>query len=77
VVNLDPTKQEARVYVIIRITKLADIDLEPEEAIKVKKVVWSIETAEAEVARLNAINGPKGDLYFWQATRLEEKQPKV
>jgi hypothetical protein len=36
----------------------------------VKEVVRDLATAEAEVARLNALNGDKGCRYTWQATRL-------
>ena len=38
--------------------------------VTVKEVVRSQEVAEAEVARLNALNEGKGVRYFWQTTRL-------
>ena len=43
---------------------------DPEFAITVKEVVRSREIAEAEVARLNALNADKGARYFCQITRL-------
>jgi hypothetical protein len=41
-----------------------------EDQVTVKEIVSSLELAEAEVARLNALNAEKGCRYFWQATRL-------
>ena len=38
--------------------------------VTVKEIVSTRELAEAEVARLNALNGSKGCHYIWQATRL-------
>ncbi len=39
--------------------------------ITVKVVVDTEECAQAEVERLNALNGDKGAVYFWQVTRIE------
>lgn len=41
-----------------------------EHQVTVKEVLSSQELAEAEVARLNALNAAKGCRYSWQATRL-------
>ena len=43
-----------------------------EHQVTVKEVLWSLELAEAEVARLNQLNADKGCRYVWQATRLFE-----
>ena len=40
-------------------------------AVNVKEIVSTQERAEAEVARLNALNGDKEALYIWQCTRVE------
>jgi len=40
-------------------------------AINVKEVLTTKEAAEAEVERLNKLNGEKGDLYLCQYTRVE------
>ena len=36
----------------------------------VEEVVWSLEMAEAETARLNELDAAKGCLYVWQYTRV-------
>jgi hypothetical protein len=36
----------------------------------VKEIVSSLEIAKSEVDRLNALDGPIGAVYSWQATRL-------
>jgi hypothetical protein len=58
-----------QVFAVLRL----DSDLTGEHAITLKEVVWELATAEAEVARLNTLNGDKGVRYFWQATRLYPK----
>lgn len=45
-----------------------------ESRITVLKVVWTQEMAEAEVARLNELNGAKNSVYFWNLTRLERQK---
>ena len=62
-------KRKQQVYAIVRIDRF-NSDASPEDMVTVKEIVSSIETARAEVARLNALNGPKGAEYFWQTTRL-------
>jgi len=58
-----------QVFAVVRVDEfLTNGDLEPR--VMVKEVVWSLELAEAEVARLTALNGSKGVRYFWRATRL-------
>jgi hypothetical protein len=60
-------KAKTQVYAIVR---LDDSMISLEEGISVKEVVWSLEEAEAEVARLNELNGSKGSKYFFRTTRL-------
>jgi len=38
--------------------------------VTVKEIVTTKESAEAEVERLNKLNGEKGCRYFWQQTRF-------
>jgi hypothetical protein len=66
------------VFAIVRVDTYVGVDMgvEPEVAITVTKVVREREIAEAEVARLNLLNGPKGSSYFWTITRLEPRPGK-
>jgi hypothetical protein len=52
------------VFAIIRV----DTDAPEEHAVTVEQVVRELTTAEAEISRLNALDGDKGCGYFWQAT---------
>jgi hypothetical protein len=54
------TKSKEHVYAIVRIDGFHDLSVPLEETITVKEIVLSIEQAEAEVARLNKLNGSKG-----------------
>jgi hypothetical protein len=56
-------------FAIIRIDTYLDND---ESRVTVKRVVWDLEVAEAEVLRLNDLNAHKGSHYFWQHTRVDE-----
>ena len=56
-------------YAVVRIDDYSTGALE--DNITVKEIVWSLEEAEAEVARLNELNDSKGCRYFWQSTRLK------
>jgi hypothetical protein len=60
-------KAKTQVYAIVR---LDDSMINLEEGISVKEVVWSLKEAEAEVERLNELNGSKGSKYFFRTTRL-------
>jgi hypothetical protein len=62
-------------FAIVRLDTFheADIGREPEAIITVKEVVWAREVAEAEVSRLNRLNGEKGAVYFWTFTRVEQR----
>lgn len=61
-------KRNTPVYAVVRIDENLSETLE--NCITIKEIVWSIEEAESEVARLNELNQSKGCRYFWQHTRL-------
>ena len=61
-------KRNTQVYAVVRIDNYPTDELE--NNITIKEIVWSLEEAEAEVARLNELNASKGCRYFWQSTRL-------
>jgi hypothetical protein len=71
----NPNKYEAHVYAIVRFDYFQyDLDAENvENAISITKVVWDMDTAQAEVARLNELNKEKDCIYFWQTTRLQHR----
>ena len=59
-------------YAIIRV----DLDVKDDEArFTVRRIVWSEELAEAEVQRLQELNGDKGARYLWQYTRVDRRSP--
>ncbi|MDP9350057.1 MAG: hypothetical protein M3P51_00705 [Chloroflexota bacterium] len=60
-------------FAIVRVDTFHDMSETTDfwNVIKVKVVVNTAERAQAEVERLNALNGGKGSVYFWQVTRLE------
>jgi hypothetical protein len=55
-----------QVFAVVR----EDVDAPPEARFTVKEVVRTQAEAEAEVARLTALNRTRGCHYTWQATRL-------
>jgi hypothetical protein len=63
-------KEHESVYAILRYDGFQGELSAPEGSITVKEVVRSRDVAEAEVTRLNAINGEKDVRYWWQYTRL-------
>jgi hypothetical protein len=52
-------------YMVEAITTGADV----ERFVKLKEALPSMEAAEAEVTRLNQLNGDKDCSYFWQSVR--------
>lgn len=56
-------------FAIVRVDEFALKESTIELAIAVKAIVWSVEEAEREVARLNKLNAEKGCRYFWRTTR--------
>lgn len=68
-----PNARYEHVFALVRVDTHVGVDMEaePEAAITATKVVREQEIAEAEVGRLNLLNGPKGASYFWTITRLE------
>ena len=61
-------KRNTPVYAVVRIDENLSETLE--NCITIKEIVWTIEEAESEVARLNELNRSKGCRYFWQHTRM-------
>jgi hypothetical protein len=58
------------VYAILRYDAFHGEGSPPEVSITVKEIVRSKDLAEAEIARLNGINGEENVRYWWQYTRL-------
>jgi hypothetical protein len=58
------------VYAVVRVDQPSDSVTPIEDTITVKEILWSLEEAQAEVARLMELNESKGCKYFWQTTRL-------
>jgi hypothetical protein len=63
-------KENEGVYAVLRYDGFQGEEARPEVTITVKEVVRDQAIAEAEVARLNALNGDKNVRYWWQYTRL-------
>ncbi len=63
-------KERDEVYAILRWDGFHSADAPPEVLVTVKEIVRSRKLAEAEVARLNALNEGKGCRYWWEQTRL-------
>ncbi len=63
-------KEREEVYAVLRFDGFHEPNTPPEVCITVKEVVRSRELAEAEVSRLNAVNGEKDVRYWCQQTRL-------
>jgi hypothetical protein len=62
-------------YVVIRVDDYDLPGLPKEKLIAVKELWWSEEKANAEVARLNALNRPKGARYFAYHVYVEPESP--
>jgi hypothetical protein len=63
-------EERDQVYAIIRWDGFQGPAARPEALVTVKEIVHSLELAEAEVARLNALGEGKDVRYWWQTTRL-------
>lgn len=72
-----PTRLRAPVYAIVRVETDTDPDMAWENRVTIVRVVADAEFADAEVERLNALNGHKGCLYFKQLTRFENPPVEV
>src|SRR5688572_27372073 len=68
--EFSPNRRYDHVFAIIRVDRFDHSGEWTEGAITITKAVWSRETAEAEVIRLNHLNKDKGAVYFWRITRL-------
>jgi hypothetical protein len=60
-----------QVFAIVRYDGFQSPQVPIENRITVTKVIYERSVADSEVKRLNAVNGEKGCVYFWQATRVE------
>lgn len=60
-------KEREEVFAVLRFDAFHEA-ASPDVCITVKEIVRSRELADAEVARLNAINGQKSVRYWWQHT---------
>ena len=60
-------KERIQVFAVVRFDADAT---DPEMQVTVKELVHELDSAVAEVERLNRLNAQKGCRYFWQATRL-------
>ena len=58
------------VYVVLRWDGFHGVSSSPEVIVTVKEIVRNRDLADAEVARLNALNEEKGARYWWTTTRL-------
>jgi hypothetical protein len=58
-------------FAIVRVDDFLGQSVPCHERVAVKEVVWTQEHAEAEVARLTALNSEKNVTYFWRATRVQ------
>ena len=63
-------RERDEVYAVLRYDTFHGADGSPELIVTVKEVLRSRGLAEAEVARLNALNCDRGARYEWQCTRL-------
>ena len=63
-------KERDEVFAILRWDGFHGPNTAPQVLVTVKEVVRSQALAEAEVARLSALNEAKGMHYWWEATRL-------
>jgi hypothetical protein len=62
-------------YAIVRVDPMT-LGRMPETAgdlITVNEIWWTLEEAEAEVDRLNALSDDEGSPYFWQYTRVRRR----
>lgn len=66
---------QPRGFAIVRVDLFHGEEVTWENRITVKRIVWSEAIADAEVARLNELNGEKGCVYFWQSVRVAESPP--
>ena len=63
-----------QVFAIVRFDNFHDSSVAIENRVTVTKILFDREAAEAEVLRLNKVNGDKSCVYTWQATRLIPQQ---
>ncbi len=70
-----PMKRFRGSYVIVRIDHHLETHTEHvSDRVTVKRVVWDLSLTQSEVQCLNALNGDKGSVNFWQYAR---RRPRV
>jgi hypothetical protein len=67
------SNSKTQVFAVIRVDDVGTFDSgKPgtvSNHITIKEILPTLDEAEVEVKRLNALNSEKGAYYFWQATR--------
>jgi hypothetical protein len=63
-------RHHEQAFAIVRIDDAWTDDAPMKSRIAIKQIVWTLEEAEEQVVRLNALNAEKGCEYFWQTTRV-------
>ena len=71
-------KNQTSAFAIVRVegSLFSDEMVPVGNRITVKRILWNLDVAEKEVRRLNELNGDKGCVYFWQATRVDVVGPE-
>jgi len=69
--TIKPNARYRHAYAIIRVDDHIGPDRPVEHRITVRKVMATIEEAEAEVGRLNGLRAGRRGRYAWQLTRVD------
>ncbi len=67
-------RKNKHVYAIIRIDEFHGETASWPNRVTVKEILWDEEEAKKEVDRLNRLNAQKDCQYFFQMTRLVERE---
>jgi len=70
--RIEEMKRQDRVeaYAVVRMDDFLGPDTPLERKFSVKEILPTLESAKAEVERLNGLQQGDGQRYFWQTTRL-------
>lgn len=63
-------KNMQEVYAIVRLDRFHGDEMPLEDLFTVKEIVPTVDEAEREVQRLNALKPDGGSLYFWRYSRF-------
>lgn len=69
--GIDPRFEHA--YAIIRYNNKINNELDKNNIIKIKKIVWNLDFAELEISRLEREKKNIASEYFYQIVRVEKK----